>query len=236
MVTPHLNSNISDISDVVIISGDPLRAKYISKNFLKNSIQINNVRSMFGYTGYYKKKRISIMSHGMGIPSLSIYVNELVSEYNVKKIIRLGTCGGINKKVKIKDIVFAMGASTDSSINRLRFGGYDFSSISDFKMLYQAYIISKNYNFNVHIGNIFTTDSFYGKDSIFFNLIKKFNILAIDMETSGLYSLSSELKFKSLSICTVSDEIFSKKKITSLEREKTLNNSILISLDLALLN
>jgi len=235
LITPHINSFKEDFSKKVIISGDPLRVKYIAKNFLKFSVKINSVRLMLGYTGYYKKHRISVMSHGMGMPSLSIYVRELINEYNVKKIIRIGTCGAIGKQVKIKDLIIAMGASTDSSMNKLRFNNYDFSAISDFKMLHHAYLIAKKNNFNFHIGSIFSTDSFYGKKSEFFNLLKKFNFLGIDMETSALYSLASELNFQTISICTVSDCIFSKKRVSSNNREKNLNdNSIKLSLELLL--
>ncbi|CAL4324352.1 Purine nucleoside phosphorylase DeoD-type [Buchnera aphidicola (Periphyllus testudinaceus)] len=234
MITPHMNSKISDFSEVVIISGDPLRIKYIAKNFLKNSIKINNVRLMLGYTGFYKNKKVSLMSHGMGIPSLSIYIRELFFNYNVKKIIRLGTCGKISKNIKMRDIVVAIGASTDSSMNRLRFKNYDFSSTATFNMLKNTYNIAKKYNFKIHIGNIFSTDSFYGKSDSFYNLIKNFGILAIDMETSGLYSLSSELNFQTVSICTVSDCIFSKKSISFKDRENTLNDSIILALELSI--
>ncbi|CAL4324266.1 purine-nucleoside phosphorylase [Buchnera aphidicola] len=234
MVSLHINAKKKDFSNKVIISGDPLRVKYIAKNFLQSSCKINSIRLMLGYTGYYKDKKISVMSHGMGMPSLSIYIHELVNEYSVRKIIRLGTCGGIGKLVKIKDVIIAMGASTDSSINKLRFNNYNFTAISDFKMLYNAYQISKKNHFNVHIGNIFSTDIFYGQDENFFNLLKKFKILGIDMETAALYSLSAELNFKAISICTVSDCIFTKEKMSFKDRERTLYNATKLSLELLL--
>ncbi|CAL4324646.1 Purine nucleoside phosphorylase DeoD-type [Buchnera aphidicola (Chaitophorus populicola)] len=235
MITPHISSKKLDFSEVVIMSGDPLRIKYIAENFLNNSIKINNVRLMLGYTGYYKGKKISLMSHGIGIPSMSIYVRELVEVYNVKKIIRLGTCGSINKKIKMKDIIIAIGASTDSSMNRIRFNNYDLSAISNFKMLYQSYVISKKRNIFCYFGNIFSTDSFYGKNKKFFDLMQNFKILALDMETSGLYSLSSELNIKSISICTVSDCILNQEKMTTVDREQSLYDATKIALELSIL-
>ncbi|QCI27350.1 purine-nucleoside phosphorylase [Buchnera aphidicola] len=231
MVTPHINSKKNDFSELVIMSGDPLRVKYIAKNFLENCIKINSVRFMLGYTGYYKDVLISIMSHGMGIPSAAIYVEELIKFYNVKKIIRVGTCGTVQEKINLKDIIVAMGACTDSSFNRIRFKNYDFSAISDFDILCQVIHIAKNMNINIRVGNFFTTDKFYNFDNSFYDLLKKYKILGIDMETAGIYSIAAEYNIQAVSICSVSDHILFNKKLSIKEREHTFDNVITLALN-----
>ncbi|WP_046025165.1 purine-nucleoside phosphorylase, partial [Morganella morganii] len=138
MATPHINAERGDFADVVLMPGDPLRAKYIAENFLEDIKQVNNVRGMLGFTGTYKGRRISVMGHGMGIPSCSIYAKELITEFDVKTIIRVGSCGAISRDVKLRDVVIGMGASTDSKVNRLRFKDNDFAAIADFGLVRNA--------------------------------------------------------------------------------------------------
>ncbi|CAL4323772.1 purine-nucleoside phosphorylase [Buchnera aphidicola] len=232
MITPHINAKKKDFSENVIIAGDPNRVKYITKKFLKNFVSITNVRGMLGFTGYFKGKKISVMSHGMGIPSLSIYVHELVNFYKVKKIIRVGTCGSVNSKIKLKDIILGMGACTDSSINKLSFKNYNYSAISNFKLLYKAYNISKKKNISIKIGNIFSTDLFYNNQKNFIDLMNKYNILSVEMETSELYRLSAILNFKSLSICTVSDCLIKNISLSISDRILLLDKAIKIALEI----
>ncbi|WP_343189423.1 purine-nucleoside phosphorylase [Buchnera aphidicola] len=232
MSTIHINACKNDFSDKVIISGDPKRVKYIAKKYLKNVIKINEIRFILGYTGYYKNKKISIMSHGIGIPSCLLYVQELIQYYNVKKIIRIGTCGTINKKINLNDIVISMGACTNSNINRLRFNNYDFSAIADFELLYKAKKFSKKLSIDVFIGNFFTSDFFYEPNNDVYDFMRKFNILAIDMETVALYSIALEMKVKALSICMVSDNILNNKKISINDRIICSNKLIKLALEI----
>ncbi|CAL4043641.1 Purine nucleoside phosphorylase DeoD-type [Buchnera aphidicola (Takecallis arundicolens)] len=235
MITPHINAKKSDFSNRVIMSGDPRRVRYISENFLKNAFQITNVRNMLGYTGYYKNILVSIMSHGMGIPSASIYVEELIKFYNVKKIIRVGTCGTTQNTIHLKDIVVAMGACTDSNFNRIKFENYDFSAIADFNLLLQAKTCADDMNLTIHIGNFFTTDIFYTHNKSFYNVLNRYKILGIDMETAGIYSIAAEYNVQALSLCSVSDHIILNKNLTPKEREFTFNNTIELALNTLIL-
>lgn len=231
----HINSKKNNFSDIVLMPGDPLRAKYIAENYLDNFIEINNTRLMLGYTGYYKDKKISIMSHGIGIPSALIYTRELIKEYNVKKIIRIGTCGTVQKDIQLRDIVISMGASTDSKINRIRFNNHDFSAIADFKMIFHVFLTAKKMNLKVRIGNFFTTDTFYDNDPNMLKILEKYNIIGIDMETTAIYSIASEFKVQALSICTVSDHLITKEAISVKDRESSFNEMIKLSLETVLL-
>ncbi|UDG79132.1 Purine nucleoside phosphorylase DeoD-type [Candidatus Ecksteinia adelgidicola] len=240
MVTPHFNAKRKDFSDVVLMSGDPLRVKYIAKTFLKNSIEVTNVRNMLGFTGMYKNRRISIMGHGMGIPSCSIYAYELITEFGVKKIIRLGSCGAVRDDIALNDIVIGMGACTDSKVNRLRFKDNDYAAIADFNMLYYAVNAAKMQGISVRVGNFFSTDLFYTPDTQIFKIMKKYGILGVEMEAAGIYGVVAELqeKFqcKALTICTVSDHIFRHEAITSTERQISFNEMILIALESVILS
>ncbi|ACL30884.1 purine-nucleoside phosphorylase [Buchnera aphidicola] len=231
MSTPHINSKKDDFSDIVLMPGDPVRAKYIAEKYLSNFVQVNNTRLMLAYTGFYKNRKISIMSHGIGIPSASLYTRELIIEFNVKKIIRIGTCGAVRDDIKLRDIVISMGASTDSKVNRIRFNDHDFAAIADFDMIYNIVSISKKMKIKVSIGNFFTTDSFYNDDKKMLNILKKYNIIGVDMETAGIYGVASELKVQALSICTVSDHITNKEFLSSKERESSFNDMIELALE-----
>jgi len=229
--TPHINSKKNDFSEIVLMPGDPLRAKYIAEKYLKNYIQVNNTRLMLAYTGFYKNKKISIMSHGIGIPSASLYTRELIVEFNVKKIIRIGTCGSVRDDIKLRDIVISMGACTDSKVNRIRFNNHDFSAIADFDMIYKTVLIAKKMKIKVSVGNFFTTDSFYNDDKKMINILKRYNIIGVDMETAGIYGVASELKAQALSVCTVSDHIIKKESLSSIEREASFNDMIELALE-----
>jgi len=229
--TPHISSKKNDFSDIVLMPGDPLRAKYIAENYLNNFQQINKVRLMLAYTGFYKNKKISVMSHGIGIPSATLYVRELINEYKVKKIIRIGTCGAVREDVNLRDIVIGMGACTDSKINRIKFKNHDFSAIADFKMICKTMHIAKKLNVNIRVGNFFTTDSFYNDDQETLEILQKYHILGVDMETAGIYGVTSELMVKAISICTVSDHIIKKESLSSKDRESSFNSMIHIALE-----
>ena len=230
-IRDSINSQKNDFSDVVLMPGDPVRARYIAEKYLNNYIEVNNTRLMLAYTGFYKNRKVSIMSHGIGIPSASLYVRELIVEFNVKKVIRIGTCGAVRDDIKLRDIVISMGASTDSKVNRTRFNNHDFSAIADFDMIYNIFLVAKKMKIKVSIGNFFTTDSFYNDDDKMLNILKKYNIIGVDMETAGIYGVASELKAQALSICTVSDHIINKVSLSSIERESSFNNMIELALE-----
>jgi len=235
MPSKHINAQPGDFADTVLMSGDPLRAKYIAEKYLDNIKQVNDVRNMLGFTGEYKGARISIMGHGMGIPSISIYATELITEYAVKNIIRAGSCGAVSPSIQLRDIVVAMGASTDSSVNRRRFKGYDFAAIADFDLLENVVTAAKQKQIKVQVGNMFSADLFYTPDPEMFDVMEKYNILGVEMETAGLYGLAAELGAKAVSICTVSDHIRTGAALSSEDRQTTFDEMIEIALDAALL-
>ncbi|KLV07650.1 MULTISPECIES: purine-nucleoside phosphorylase [Photobacterium] len=235
MATPHINAEMGDFADVVLMPGDPLRAKYIAETFLDDAKEVCNVRNMYGFTGTYKGRKISVMGHGMGIPSCSIYATELVKDFGVKKIIRVGSCGAVRDDVNLRDVVIGMGASTDSKVNRIRFGGHDFAALADYGMVQNAVQAAKAKGIDVKVGNIFSADLFYNPDFDFFETMKKYGIVGVEMEAAGIYGLAAEYGAKAVTICTVSDHILRGEATTSEERQLTFNEMIEIALESVLL-
>lgn len=235
MPSKHINAQAGDFAETVLMPGDPLRAKYIAEKYLDDIKQVNDVRNMLGFTGEYKGIRLSIMGHGMGIPSVSIYATELINEYGVKNIIRAGSCGAVSPSIKLRDIVVGMGASTDSVVNRMRFKGYDFAAIADFGLLHNILIAAREKNIDVQVGNIFSADLFYTPEPEMFDVMEKYNILGVEMEAAGLYGLAAEFGAKAVTICTVSDHIRSGAALSSEERQSTFDEMIEIALDSAVL-
>lgn len=231
MGTLHINAKFGDISENTIITGDPLRAKYIAENFLKKIKKINEIRNMLGFTGIYKNKKISIISHGMGIPSCSIYVKELIVNFGVKKIIRTGSCCALNNNIKLMDIIIGMGACTDSKINRIKFNDNDFAAIADYQLMKHTIEIANKKKIKVFVGNLFTTDAFYTEQENFYRKLKQYGILGIEMEAAALYSIAAEHKIQALTICTVSDHIKNKKKIKPEKRQNSFREMINIALN-----
>lgn len=232
MSTPHIEAQNGDYAETVLLPGDPLRAKYIAENFLTNVKQVNSVRNAFGYTGEYKGHRISVQGSGMGIPSMSIYINELVRFYGVKTIIRVGSCGGMAPGVKLRDVCLASGSSTDSAVVANSFAaGVHFAPLADFKLLDTAYHVAKNMGIEPKVGDIFAADRFYN-DDIDMKKLADYGVIGTEMESAGLYLLAAKLHFRALSVLTVSDLLFgSQEKTTAAEREKTFNDMIKISLE-----
>jgi len=233
MSTPHINAEMGDFADVVLMPGDPLRAKYIAETFLQDVKEVCNVRSMFGYTGTYKGRKISVMGHGMGIPSCSIYATELIKDFGVKKIIRVGSCGAVRDDVKLRDVVIGMGASTDSKVNRIRFGGHDFAAIADFGMVQNAVDAAKAKGIPVKVGNIFSADLFYNPDFEFFKTMDKYGIVGVEMEAAGIYGVAAEFGAKALTILTVSDHIKRGEKLSSEDRQKSFGEMMNVALETA---
>jgi purine-nucleoside phosphorylase len=232
-MTPHMNAEADDFAECVLLPGDPLRAKYIAENFLEKPHEVTNLRNMLGYTGEYQGSRVSVMGSGMGIPSLSIYVKELITEYGVKKIIRVGSCGAVSPEIKVRDVVIGMGACTDSNVNRIRFKGYDYAAICDYGLLESAVATAREQSLNVHVGNLFSADLFYTPDTAMFDVMEQYNILGVEMEAAGLYSVAVEFGARALAICTVSDHIRSGEKLSGDDRQRSLNEGIELSLKTA---
>ena len=235
MATPHISAPAGAFAETVLMPGDPLRAKYIAETFLENAEQVTAVRNMYGYTGTYKGKRISIMGHGMGIPSCSIYAKELITEYGVKKIIRVGTCGAVRPDVHVYDVVIGLGACTDSKVNRIRFKDNDYAPIADFDMTMAAVQAAKAKNIDVKVGNFFSADLFYTPDAGMFDVMEKYGIVGVEMETAGIYAVAAEYGAKALAICTVSDHIRTHEVTSAEERQLTFNGMIEIALESVLI-
>ncbi len=229
----HIEAKENEIAEIVLLPGDPLRAKYIADTFLENAKCYNQVRNMYGFTGIYKGKRISVQGTGMGVPSISIYINELMQSYHVQKLIRVGTCGAIQKNVKVRDVILAMSASTDSQMNRLTFGGIDYAPTADFDLLKRAYDAGIDKGLNLKVGNVFTADMFYN-DNADLKKWAQYQILALEMETAALYTLAAKFGRKALSVLTVSDHVLTGEETTAEERQTTFNDMIEVALEAAI--
>jgi purine-nucleoside phosphorylase len=234
MATPHINAQPGDFADTVLMPGDPLRAKFIAETYLEDVKQVCDVRNMFGYTGTYKGKKVSVMGHGMGIPSCSIYVHELIAEYGVKNIIRIGSCGAVRDDVKLMDVVIGMGASTDSKVNRIRFSGHDFAAIADYDLLETAVNQARAHNVPVKVGNVFSADLFYTPEPEIFEKMKNLGILGVDMEAAGIYGVAADLSARALTILTVSDHILRGEKLSSEDRQKSFHDMMQVALETAI--
>ncbi|MBF6632462.1 MAG: purine-nucleoside phosphorylase [Planococcus sp. (in: Bacteria)] len=229
----HINAKKGDIADTILLPGDPLRAKYIAETFLEDVTLYNEVRNMFGYTGTYKGKRISVQGTGMGVPSISIYVTELMQEYDVQKLIRVGTCGSIHQDVKVRDVILAQSASTDSKMNEIIFKGVNYAPTANFDLLLKAYNAGQEKGLNLRVGNVFTEDVFYNEFAEH-EKWAQYGVLALEMESSALYTLAAKFGRQALSILTVSDHLLTGEVTTSEERQTTFNDMIVVALDAAI--
>lgn len=219
----HIAAKQGQIADRILLPGDPLRAKYIAENLLQGAERFNEVRNMFGYTGTYAGVRVSVMGTGMGMPSLSIYVNELLKDYGVKKLIRVGTCGATRKEVKLRDLILAMSASTDSAVNKVRFQGMDYAPTASFALLMNAYRAASEAGYAPFVGQVISSDSFYTEDPDQWKLWAKFGVLGVEMETAELYTLAAKYDAQALSILTVSDHLVTGEATSSAERQTTFS-------------
>lgn len=234
MPAKHIDARKGDFAATVLMPGDPLRARYIADTYLTDARRVNEVRNMWGFTGAYRGRPLSVMAHGMGIPSASIYCQELITEFAVKRIIRVGSCGTAHPSVKLRDIVIGMGASTDSGVNRQRFRGHDLAALASFRMLRNAVNIAEERKLSFHVGNLFSGDLFYAPDPGMLDVMTKHNILGMEMEAAGIYALATELGAEALVICTVSDDLRVGTALTAAERQSSLDDMIRLSLDTAL--
>lgn len=231
----HIGAKPGEIADTILLPGDPLRAKYIADTYLKDVFEYNQVRGMYGYTGTYKGERISVQGTGMGIPTTSIYVNELIQSYDVQTLIRVGTCGAIQKDVNVRDIILAQGSTTDSQMNRMIFGGIDYAPIAHFDLLKNAYDICVEKDIDPLVGSVFTSDTFYRDNAKEVNeLLAKYNVLAIEMETTALYTLAAKFGRKALSILTVSDHVITGEETSADERQTSFHEMMEVALETAI--
>lgn len=230
----HIEAKQGEIAKVVLFPGDPLRAKFIADTFLTDVTQYNTVRNMFGYTGTYKGVRISVQGSGMGIPSAMIYAEELYQSYGVETIIRIGSAGGMQEQIKVRDIVFGMGATTDSSVLHNIFEGQvHYSAIASFNVLDKAYHVAQNLGLDrIHVGNILSSDRFYNAE-LDKNKLAEYGVLAVEMEAAGLYAVAAKHQRQALAICTISDHILTGEETTSQEREQTFTQMMEIALETA---
>ncbi len=229
-----MNAAPGDFAETVLMPGDPLRAQYIADIYLDDARRVTDVRNMWGFTGRFKGQPISVMSHGMGIPSVSIYCTELITEYGVRRVIRVGSCGTSHPDVQLRDVIIAMGASTDSNCNRMRFGGYDLAALASFDLVQKAVHAAEAQQIRYHVGNLFSADLFYTPDPGMFETMAKFNIYGLEMEAAGIFPIAAENDAEALAICTVSDDLRTDEHLTSDERATTFDEMILVALETAI--
>lgn len=227
----HIGAREGEIADKILLPGDPLRAKYIAENFLEAPICYNEVRGMLGFTGIYKGERVSVQGTGMGMPSASIYIHELINSYGVKKLIRVGTCGAISEAVHVRDLVIGQAAATSSSLVQKNFQTFHYPPIADFDLLLKAYEIAKEKGFTTHVGNLLSEDTFYKDDMTETLQLADLGVLGVEMEAAAMYYLAAKYHVQALAICTVSDHIITGEETTAEERQTTFNEMIEVGLE-----
>lgn len=231
MATPHIEAQPGAFASTVLMPGDPLRAKMLADTYLTDVVQVNGVRNMLGYTGFYQGQRLSVMGSGMGIPSLSIYAHELFSQYEVQRIVRVGSCGAFQPFLQLGDIVVGMGASTDSAVNRKRLAGFDFAAIADYRLLEKVVRQADAQGLAIHVGNVFSADLFYEPDPALFERLQKMGLLAVEMEAAGLYGVAAELGKQALTVLTVSDHLLTGEKLSAQQRQEDFQAMLRLTLD-----
>lgn len=234
MSTPHNKAEKGEIAKTVLMPGDPLRAKFIAENYLEDVVCFNTVRNMLGYTGTYQGKKVSVMGHGMGMPSIGIYSYELYEQYDVEEIIRIGSAGALADDVDVMDIVIAMGASTNSNYaSQYKLPGI-LAPIADYSLLRKAVAIAEEMKYPVKVGNVLSSDTFYTDDKTFNDAWKKMHVLAIEMEAAALYYNAARLGKKALCILTISDHLYTHKELSSKERQTGFRQMMEIALKAAI--
>ncbi|MDR2094330.1 MAG: purine-nucleoside phosphorylase [Treponema sp.] len=229
----HIEAKEGEIAEVILLPGDPLRAQFIAENFLEGAVQYTGVRNILGFTGLYKGKKVSVQGTGMGIPSISIYVNELFRDYGVKKAIRIGTAGSIQEDIKLRDLVIAMSACTDSAVNSVRFGGRSYAPTASFGLLKTAYETALARGWQPKVGPVVSTDMFYADDPDEWKLWTRFGCLALEMESAELYTLAAKYGREALCLLTISDSLITHELTTAEERRKSFTRMIEVALDTA---
>ncbi|MFT7599089.1 MAG: purine-nucleoside phosphorylase [Acidimicrobiales bacterium] len=231
MATPHLSAEPGDFAPTVLMPGDPLRAKFIAEEFLSDVKEVTSVRNMLGFSGTYQGKPVSVQGSGMGIPSFQIYATELIKFYGVERIIRVGSCGALQDDLELGDVIIAMGAGTDSMVNRSRLQGRDMAAVADWSLLSAAVASAERAGITPRVGTIFTSDFFYDPDVPPFDLLERYGYLAVEMEAAGLYGLAAEHGIAALAVCTVSDHIKKAEAMSAEARQSSFDAMIRLVLD-----
>jgi purine-nucleoside phosphorylase len=231
-MSTHIGARPGDIAPLVLMPGDPLRARWVAETFLEDARCYTEVRGMYGYTGTWRGRRVSVQGSGMGQPSLAIYVNELFTEYDVQSVVRVGSCGALTERLAVRDLVIASGACTDSSMNRIAFEGLDYAPVADFGLLRDAAAAAEalDTEASVHVGLVFSSDSFYAARPELAARMVEYGVLAVEMEAAALYTLAAKHGRRALAICTVSDHIVTGEETTALEREQTFGAMVELAL------
>ena len=228
----HIGAQPGEVAERVLMPGDPLRAKWIAETFLQDAKCYSTVRGMFGFTGLYQGERVSVQGSGMGMPSASIYAHELVTEYGVRTLIRVGSCGALSESLELRDVVAAIGSSTDSNMNRFRFDGLiDYAPVADFGLLRAAVEVAERRGIPVRVGPILAADAFYTDRPDLYERLAEYGVLAVEMESAALYTIAARLGCRAWTLLTVSDHIKTGERTTAEEREQTFSQMVEVALD-----
>ncbi|MDG4768588.1 purine-nucleoside phosphorylase [Solwaraspora sp. WMMD406] len=231
-MSTHIGAKPGEIAERVLMPGDPLRAKWIAENFLTDATCYSTVRGMLGYTGRYGGTTVSVQGSGMGMPSASIYAHELINEYGVRTLIRVGSCGALSEDLRLRDVIAASGSSTDSNMNRVRFAGLvDYAPVADFGLLRTAVDVAERHGVDMRVGPILAADAFYTDRPDLFDTLADYGVLAVEMESAAIYTIAARYKARALTILTVSDHIRTGEKMSSEDREQTFSEMVRIGLD-----
>ena len=232
-MTIHIGAKLGEIADTVLLPGDPLRAKWAAETFLDNSQCVNQVRGMLGFTGRWRGNKVTIHGSGMGMPSLSIYVNELIKDYDVKTLIRIGSAGAMSPKVKLRDVVIAMTASSLSTPSMGMFKEINYAPCANFNLLEAAVKAAQSRNISTHVGGIYSADVFYDERPDLTEQMTRHGILAVEMETAELYNLAARYDRRALAVCTISDHLLTHEALPSEDRERSFGDMVEIALEAA---
>jgi purine-nucleoside phosphorylase len=230
----HIGAGKGEIAEVVLLPGDPLRAQFVAETYLKDAACHSRVRGMLGFTGLYKGKRVSVQGTGMGVPSISIYAHELVAEYGVRRLIRIGTCGAMQEEIRLGDVILAQAAGTDSAVNRIRFAGGDFAPAASFELLLAAFEAARSLGIRVRVGGILTSDTFYSDDPDSWKVWARYGVLAVEMESAELYTIAARHSAQALSVLTASDNLLTHATATAEQRQKGYTAMMEIALEAAI--
>ena len=235
MTTPHNSAKPGDYAEAVLLPGDPLRARWVAETFLKDAKLVNEVRNCLGYTGTWNGRRVSVQATGMGQPSLSIYVHELINVYGARTLIRIGTCGGLHEKVAVRDLILAQAATTDSTIVKDGFGPFSFAPIADFDLLRSAAGKAEARGMTCHVGNMLSSDIFYhvepGMEG--YGRLPGHGVIGVEMESAALYTLAARFDVKALTVCTMTDCLITHQEISAEDRQTSLKDMVSLALDVA---
>ena len=230
-MSTHIGAEPGQIAPRVLLPGDPLRATWIAETFLDDAERHSAVRGMYGYTGTYRGERVSVQGTGMGLPSLSIYVNELIRDYDCRQLVRVGSCGALTTDLALRDVVLAHSAATDSSMNTIRFEGLDYAATADFHLLRAAYDAATGADIEVRVGQVFSSDSFYTDRPELVHRMTEYGVVAVEMEAHALYTLAAKYGRQALCLCTVSDHLVTGEQTSALDREQTFSEMVTVALD-----